>query len=230
MPETIIINTDGSCAGNPGPGGFAAVIEHPKHGELVITGGDPKTTNNRMELSAVIEALKAVNSMMGGNDARIVIRSDSKYVIDALNKNWVGNWKRNGWRTASKQPVKNIELWEKLLHEIKGHTIVWEWVKGHNGDPMNERCDHLAVEQAETASGETGYWAVTGAAPKQRKQAARQKTAAAKPKPAISGTEVPENLLNLAMESLQNGRKEAAVYFIKQALTELGEETAPEAW
>ena len=176
-----------------------------------------------MELSAVIEALKAVNSMMGGNDARIVIRSDSKYVIDALNKNWVGNWKRNGWRTASKQPVKNIELWEKLLHEIKGHTIVWEWVKGHNGDPMNERCDHLAVEQAETASGETGYWAVTGAPPKQRKQAARQETAAAKPQPAISGTEVPENLLNLAMESLQNGRKEAAVYFIKQALTELGE-------
>ena len=223
MPETIIVNTDGSCAGNPGPGGFAAIIEHPKYGELVITSGDPDTTNNRMKLSAVIEAMQAVNSVSGGKDAHIVIRSDSKYVIDALNKNWGGNWKRNGWQTANKQRVKNIELWEELLHQIKGHTIVWEWVKGHNGDPMNERCDRLAVEQAETASGETGYWAVTGAAPKQSKEAARQATAAGKPQPAISGTEVTENLLNLAMESLQNGRKEAAVYFIKQALTELGE-------
>ena len=223
MTEAIIVNTDGSCAGNPGPGGFAAIIEHPKHGELVITGGDPKTTNNRMELSAVVEALKAVNSVMGGKSAHITIRSDSKYVIDALNKSWIGNWKRNGWRTASTQPVKNIELWEELLHAIKGHTIAWEWVKGHNGDPMNERCDRLAVEQAETASGETGYWALTGAAPRQRKEAARQETAAAKPQPTISGTEVPENLLNLAMESLQNGRKEAAVRFIRQALTELGE-------
>ena len=218
MTETIIINTDGSCAGNPGPGGFAAIIEHPKHGELVITGGDPKTTNNRMELAAIIEALKAVNSVMGGNSARITVRSDSKYVIDAFNKNWIGNWKRNGWRTASKQQVKNIELWEELLHEIKGHDIAWEWVKGHNGDPMNERCDRLAVEQAETAPGESGYWTSAGSAPQQRKE-----TAGAKPQTATAGTEVPENLLNLAMESLRDGRKDAAVYFIRQALTELGE-------
>ena len=218
MTETIIINTDGSCAGNPGPGGFAAIIEHPKHGELVITGGDPETTNNRMELAAVIEALKAVNSVMGGKSAHITIRSDSKYVIDAFNRKWIGNWKRNGWRTASKQQVKNIELWEELLHAIKDHTIAWEWVKGHNGDPMNERCDRLAVEQAETAPGETGYWTGAGSAPQQRKE-----TAGAKPQPETAGTEVPENLLNLAMESLRDGRKETAVYFIRQALTELGE-------
>ena len=158
MPDTIIINTDGACTGNPGPGGFAAIIQHPTHGELTVTGGDPSTTNNKMELSAVIEALRAVNSISETAHSPVQVRTDSKYVTDAFNKNWLTNWQKRGWRKADGQPVLNRQLWEQLLHETKGRRVTWTWVKGHSGDPMNERCDKLAVEQANVAPRQSGYW------------------------------------------------------------------------
>ena len=148
LPVTpnVIIHTDGACLGNPGPGGFAAIIEW--NGEqLTVTGGDPKTTNNRMELSAVIEALSAVNSVLNLRNASVRVRSDSKYVVDAFNQDWILNWQRNGWRNSKKQPVPNRDLWEDLLQEIKDHDIEYVWVKGHAGDP-HERALRPAGQRA----------------------------------------------------------------------------------
>ena len=168
MPETITIHTDGACPGNPGPGGFAAILEHQKGDELIITGGDPQTTNNRMELSAVIEALRAVNSAEKLKDSQIEVRSDSQYVTNAFNDNWIAGWQRRNWQTSKGDPVLNRDLWEELLHEVSGHQILWTWVKGHNGDPMNERCDRLAVEQAQAARSQGQYLCITRAAPVSR--------------------------------------------------------------
>ena len=115
-----------------------------------------------MELSAVIEALRAVNSLPELRTAPVKVRSDSKYVVDAFNLGWISNWQRNGWRNSKKQPVPNRELWEKLLREIENHAMEYVWVKGHAGDPMNELCDRLAVEQAGLARTEPGYWTSAG--------------------------------------------------------------------
>ena len=175
MPEAITIHTDGACSGNPGPGGFAAIVEWDPHSPLTVSGGDPDTTNNRMELSAVIEALRAVNFTLvergwrtEDNDAaphadpvEITVRSDSKYVTDAFNKGWIKTWQTKGWR-GSKGPVVSPELWKALLLEIRGHDVTWVWVKGHSGDPMNERCDQLAVRQAQFARSQPGYWSSAG--------------------------------------------------------------------
>ena len=163
LPVTpnVIIHTDGACLGNPGPGGFAAVIEW-NGDRLTVTGGDPKATNNRMELSAVIEALSAVNSVLNLRNASVRVRSDSKYVVDAFNRNWIPNWQRNGWRNAKKQPVLNRDLWENLLREVENHAMEYVWVRGHAGDPMNELCDQLANEQAGLARTEPAYWASAG--------------------------------------------------------------------
>ena len=161
VTPSIVIHTDGACLGNPGPGGFAAVIEW-NGDRLTVTGGDPRTTNNRMELSAVIEALRAVNSVLNLRNASVRVRSDSKYVVDAFNQGWLTNWQRNGWRNAKKQPVPNRDLWENLLQEVKGHDIEYVWVRGHAGDPMNELCDRLANEQAGLARTEPTYWASAG--------------------------------------------------------------------
>ena len=181
MPEMhLTIHTAG--AGNPGPGGFAAIIESPKHGKLVISGGDPKTTNNRMELSAIIEALKAINATASSKNASITIRSDSKYVIEAFNQNWIAKWQRNGWSTAQNKPVINPDLWKELLDEIQGHHLTWTWVKGHSGDPMNERCNRLAVQQAEIASRENQYWVTIGTTPKHQTETHEPETGAATPK------------------------------------------------
>ena len=158
----VTIHTDGACSGNPGPGGFAAIIQWAQDAELTVTGGDPKTTNNRMELSAVIEALKAVNSIPELRENPVTIRSDSTYVTNAFNKNWLSNWMKHGWRNSKKQPVPNRVLWEALLAEIQGHNCTWVWVRGHSGDPMNERCDRLAVQQAEFARSQNGYWSSAG--------------------------------------------------------------------
>ena len=222
MTDTdLTIHTDGACAGNPGPGGFAAIIQSPKYGELIITGGDPKTTNNRMELAAIIEALKAVNATASNKNASITIRSDSKYVTDAFNQNWIAKWQRNGWRTAQNKPVLNTDLWKALLDEIQGHHITWTWVKGHSGDPMNERCDRLAVQQAEIASGEHEYWVNVGATPKLQTETAESANRAAEPKPTHHETPTPQNLLSLAIESIQDRQKEKAIHLIRQALCEL---------
>jgi ribonuclease HI len=139
MSETVTIHTDGACSGNPGPGGWGAVLQY---GGTVkeLKGGEALTTNNRMELTAAIEALNALK-----RPVTVELHTDSVYVKDGLTK-WIHGWKRNGWRTADKKPVKNAELWQALDTAVQRHTIEWHWVKGHAGDPMNERADELANE------------------------------------------------------------------------------------
>ena len=141
----VEIATDGACKGNPGPGGWGALIRSGTH-EKELSGGEPLTTNNRMELTAAIEALKALS-----RPCAVTLSTDSRYVMDGLTK-WVHGWQRNGWRTADKKPVKNAELWQALLAAAKPHAIDWKWVKGHAGHPDNERCDRLASDAAVAAA------------------------------------------------------------------------------
>ena len=129
--------TDGACSGNPGPGGWGAVLQFGDH-ERELHGGAADTTNNRMELTAAIEALKALSE-----PCQVSLTTDSKYVKDGITQ-WLANWKRNGWKTAAKKPVKNQDLWQALDHESARHAIDWCWVKGHSGHPENERADRLA--------------------------------------------------------------------------------------
>ncbi len=133
--------TDGACKGNPGPGGWGVVLRMGAR-EKELSGGDPATTNNRMELTAAIEALNALT-----RPCHVRLSTDSRYVMDGLTK-WIHGWLRNGWRTADKKPVKNAELWQALLAATKRHRIEWEWVKGHAGHPENERADKLASDAA----------------------------------------------------------------------------------
>jgi ribonuclease HI len=137
MSERVVIHTDGACSGNPGPGGWGAVLQY---GSTVkeLKGGEALTTNNRMELTAAIEALNALKRA-----CIVELHTDSVYVKDGLNK-WIHGWKRNGWRTSAKAPVKNVEVWQARDAAVARHTIEWQWVKGHNGDEMNERADQLA--------------------------------------------------------------------------------------
>ena len=129
--------TDGACSGNPGPGGWGAVLQFGDH-ERELHGGAADTTNNRMELTAAIEALRALSE-----PCRVSLTTDSTYVKDGITQ-WLANWKRNGWKTAAKKPVKNQDLWQALDHESSRHEIDWCWVKGHSGHPENERADRLA--------------------------------------------------------------------------------------
>ena len=133
----VEIFTDGACRGNPGPGGWGAILQF-KHEEKELSGGVQETTNNRMELQAAIEGLRALKRPM-----RVAIHTDSTYVKDGITK-WIVNWKRNGWKTAAKKPVKNIDLWQALDDALSGHDVEWYWVKGHAGHPGNERADALA--------------------------------------------------------------------------------------
>lgn len=135
----VIIYTDGACSGNPGPGGWGAILISGKH-RKELSGGSPETTNNRMELMGVIEALRALK-----NRCDVAIYTDSIYVKDGATK-WLANWKARGWRTAGKKDVKNIDLWQQLDALLTDHEIEWHWVKGHAGDPENERADALARE------------------------------------------------------------------------------------
>ena len=137
----VDIFTDGACSGNPGPGGYAAILRYGL-AEKVITGCDFSTTNNRMELSAVIEALSILKE-----PCEVTLTSDSKYVIDAIQKGWAISWKENGWRKKDRKPAQNIDLWETLLPLLDIHKVTFVWIKGHDGHPENERCDKLAVEQ-----------------------------------------------------------------------------------
>lgn len=139
----VEIATDGACKGNPGPGGWGALIRSGVH-EKELSGGEALTTNNRMELMAAIEALNALK-----RPCAVTLSTDSRYVMDGLTK-WIHGWKRNGWRTADKKPVKNAELWQALLAAAERHQIEWKWVKGHAGHPDNERADKLASDAAET--------------------------------------------------------------------------------
>jgi ribonuclease HI len=139
VTDKVIIHTDGACSGNPGPGGWGAVLQY--NGTVKeLKGGASITTNNQMELTAAIEALTALK-----RPCAVELHTDSSYVKDGLTK-WIHGWKKNGWRTADKKPVKNVELWQTLDAATQRHTINWHWVKGHAGDEMNERADQLANE------------------------------------------------------------------------------------
>jgi ribonuclease HI len=135
--EAVEIWTDGACKGNPGPGGWGVLL---KMGaiEKTLHGGEPLTTNNRMEMLAVIEALGALK-----RPCKVLLHVDSKYVMKGMTE-WIHSWKQRGWRTADKKPVKNADLWQRMDEEVAKHTITWKWVKGHAGDPGNERADLLA--------------------------------------------------------------------------------------
>ncbi|MDR0637844.1 MAG: ribonuclease HI [Spirochaetaceae bacterium] len=150
----INIYTDGGCSGNPGPGGWAFVM-FTEGGTTSFekNGGEPATTNNRMELTAVIKALERLSSLGGSIDG-VTVFTDSQYVQKGISE-WIAGWKRNGWITSTKQPVKNADLWKKLDALAAGYPICWKWVKGHAGNPLNERCDAL-VQQAIHAV-RTGY-------------------------------------------------------------------------
>jgi len=135
----VIIYTDGACLGNPGPGGWAAVILA-ADGRREIAGFEPATTNNRMELRAALEGLRALPA-----GVEVDLHTDSQYVRNGMNE-WLARWKRNGWRTADRKPVKNDDLWRALDEAAAAHHVRWHWVRGHDGDPENERCDELANE------------------------------------------------------------------------------------
>ena len=142
--EIVEIFTDGACSGNPGPGGWGVVLRWRGH-EKEIYGGEKETTNNRMELMAAIQGLGALT-----RGSRAAIYTDSKYVKDGITE-WIENWKRNGWRTAAKKPVKNEDLWRQLDAALTGHDVDWHWIKGHAGHPENERADALARRGIEEA-------------------------------------------------------------------------------
>ena len=137
----VDIYTDGACSGNPGAGGWGAVIVY-KGIEKELSGGQAQTTNNRMELTAVIEALKALKE-----PCSVTLTSDSKYVVDGITKGWAESWRAKGWRKGDGKPALNPELWEELLELLRKHTVEFVWVKGHAGHPYNERCDKLAVSE-----------------------------------------------------------------------------------
>ena len=137
--KKIEIFTDGACSGNPGKGGWGAILRFGEY-QKELSGGEKNTTNNRMELTAVIEALKALKE-----PCEVVITTDSKYVSDAVTLGWAENWRKNGWKKADKKPALNADLWQQLLELLAQHKVTFNWVKGHAGHIENERCDQLAV-------------------------------------------------------------------------------------
>ncbi len=151
LRKHVVIYTDGACSGNPGPGGWAAILRY-NHHEQVLTGTAPHTTNNRMELTAVIEALRALKE-----PCRVDVYTDSNYIVRAFQEGWLERWQRNGWRTSNKKPVENQDLWQALLELTRRHAVRFRKVKGHADDTLNNRVDRLAVEamrrgQTETAN------------------------------------------------------------------------------
>jgi len=147
-PERPLVEiwTDGGCKPNPGPGGWAAIL---RFGEVEkeLTGGDPATTNNRMELTAACAALEALK-----RPCRVAVHTDSEYVRNGISR-WINGWVRNNWRNAARDPVANMELWQRLLAAARPHEVEWKWVRGHAGDPMNERADQLATAARVAAGG-----------------------------------------------------------------------------
>lgn len=146
MSKLVIIHTDGACSGNPGPGGWGALLEWGGH-EKELSGAEGETTNNRMELMAAIQALNALK-----RPSKVKLVTDSTYVKDGVTK-WIHGWKKNGWKTAAKKPVKNEDLWRQLDEAVQRHEITWDWVKGHAGHVENERADTLAREAIATLRG-----------------------------------------------------------------------------
>jgi ribonuclease HI len=151
MAREVHLYTDGACSGNPGPGGWGAVLlagAPPAMKEKTLSGGSPATTNNRMELTAVIEALRALK-----RPCDVVVHTDSQYIANAFRQRWLEKWQANGWRTAGKKPVKNKDLWMDLLEAAGPHAVRWEWLRGHAGHPRNEQADRLAVEACRREAG-----------------------------------------------------------------------------
>lgn len=140
--KTVEIYTDGACSGNPGPGGWGAVLIYGEH-QKELSGGAPETTNNRMELTAVIEALSLLK-----RPCKIVLTTDSKYVVDSVTKGWVYGWKKRGWKKGDGKPAINVDLWERLLPLLQTHEVQFVWVKGHAGHKYNEMCDKMAVAES----------------------------------------------------------------------------------
>ena len=136
--NTVVIYTDGACSGNPGPGGWGSVLLYNGH-RREMSGGDAETTNNRMEMMAVIQSLESLK-----RPCSVMIYTDSVYVMKGITE-WIEQWKKRGWKTAAKKPVKNVELWQRLEQAISPHDVKWTWVKGHSGIPENERADELAT-------------------------------------------------------------------------------------
>lgn len=153
----LVVFTDGACAGNPGPGGWAAILQYGEH-EKVLQGGASLTTNNRMELRAAIAAFQALT-----RPCAVEVHTDSEYLRRGITE-WLATWQRNGWRTAAKQPVKNQDLWRALQTAMRSHRVTWHWVRGHAGHPLNERADRLAVTALNTL-GVTGQPDMDGPAP-----------------------------------------------------------------
>ena len=153
MPEKIVIYTDGACSGNPGPGGYGAIMQYREH-RNELSGGFRRTTNNRMELLAVIEGLRALN-----RPCEVTVFSDSKYIVDAVNKGWARRWQANGWKRNKRERALNPDLWAELLKLLDKHTVTLRWVKGHAGNPGNERADALAVaaSQSDNLAVDEGY-------------------------------------------------------------------------
>ena len=147
--QRVEIYTDGACSGNPGPGGWAAVLTAAGQ-ERELTGSEPHTTNNRMELTAALRSLEALK-----RPCRVVLHTDSKYLQGGMN-GWLANWKRNGWKTAGRKPVRNEDLWRELDAACARHRVEWRWVRGHAGNPGNERADRLAREAMERSLAEDG--------------------------------------------------------------------------
>lgn len=141
----VVIYTDGACSRNPGPGGWGVVLQW-QGKEKELYGSDPLTTNNRMELMAAIQALEALKRPM-----KVSLHTDSKYLLDGITR-WVQGWQRNGWKTAARKPVKNDDLWRRLIEAMRPHDVTWVWVRGHAGDPGNERADALARRGIEEAA------------------------------------------------------------------------------
>ncbi len=147
MPKEVTVFTDGACSGNPGPGGWGAILRYKGH-EKELSGGEAGTTNNRMELTALIRALEQLKE-----PCLVHVYSDSQYVINGLQKGWAKGWRARGWKKADKSPALNPDLWGRLLELAEIHQLEYHWVKGHAGHPENERCDQMAVEQSKLYGG-----------------------------------------------------------------------------
>lgn len=139
--KEVYIYTDGACSGNPGKGGYCAILTY-NGKEKVISGSESDTTNNRMELTSVIVGLEALKE-----ECEVTVTSDSKYVVDAIEKKWLDSWRKNSWKKSNKKPVLNVDLWERLIVQLEKHKVGFVWIKGHAGHPFNERCDRIAVEE-----------------------------------------------------------------------------------
>ena len=142
LRDKVYIYTDGACSGNPGPGGWGAILKFDKY-EKEMSGGSADTTNNRMELSACINGLSALNK-----PCDVILTTDSKYIVDGITKKWAIGWKKKGWKKSDGKPALNPDLWDKLLNLCDMHSVTFNWIKGHNGHPENERCDELAVMES----------------------------------------------------------------------------------